>query len=1047
MRKICGTALPRYDCALPLVAILLALGCTLARSASGGATTGKVKGDGPGVKLFHAGFDALAWDSDELTRIRQLHAKDFSDKQAFLDARNMADYLGLSPVEAMHMPVPLSIVFIGFAGDGNMNVNVTTAEIQTWFGHLDHVLPHTRIDMSDITCAEDGYCRGLVHGQFQSTPVHSYVHMNLTCQVVVVQRKEVIHAFDRAIHVFSRPVDPELETGSQQVDATKMEALIDNFVQFMGLDRSYTIVVLNPAWSPAEPAYGYRQGLSQGEITHLLGPGSKPVMDLLSQGYIAEPALPQPYATGSWRNNWYSSKSTKSIATKFSEHDAVWYSNHWANTIEAYLKAEEDYRASLMSSLGKEKGAAAVVHGVRVLRNLQGPLAQVLREDLMLDRDTAAANLHSRFRSMHPAEDCMVSNWVGHSRWLMLDLTAGGKDWGPALGGDGVVHKHTLPNVHEHFSNLHSMKRSARESMRQENPEEHALATNLAHEKQAHLAAVGNKQYHAYMMRRQARERDARAPDAQALDPHKEHDDWSRSYQEAMAKAELELYERFAMRHCHNMMNPPHICMDMKDEVDKLRTIITKLSSSRGVGTEVFPKHKWDIFGFEDQYADLKEMYPELSEEEVRAHELFMADLTAVLSRAIRHVIVPPTAAWRQADGYSHLTATPYAKQVNFEIYVISESAQVMEYARARHFPLEDFKEQVSSLALPHQKFDFTSHAYTLLDDPVLATAFSASIRTAHQEIPSSEELLEGEAERLFIDSRELAYHLRRTLAQHHDIRKTSPGFDHTHLNVPIFIFELHRDWGVLIDEHYNAKALDDMILVVQNAARDDEHPTGMMCGGSLLARPLSPLKDALAATLLYLGGVLPPHLGYNPGKHKVNHDWLWSVGAHPLSATSVGTRYTQVQKDALGRSYLLDAMDSAADKVNAGIRKLRATHTTHSLYAHVLKSQPKLVAMLRKFDHLVSTWRSIVTYAYELEWGPAADLISVMQQESVEFYDLAVAVSTGTESMHCSGKTTDDSARHIHSIITGSGAVAIGAALYALWPRLLSRSNKMRLN
>ncbi len=38
---------------------------------------------------------------------------------------------------------------------------------------------------------------------------------------------------------------------------------------------------------------------------------------------------------------------------------------------------------------------------------------------------------------------------------------------------------------------------------------------------------------------------------------------------------------------------------------------------------------------------------------------------------------------------------------------------------------------------------------------------------------------------------------------------------------VPIFVFEVQRDVAVLIDAHYNAKALEDMVLVVQNAARE----------------------------------------------------------------------------------------------------------------------------------------------------------------------------------------------------------------------------------
>jgi hypothetical protein len=74
------------------------------------------------------------------------------------------------------------------------------------------------------------------------------------------------------------------------------------------------------------------------------------------------------------------------------------------------------------------------------------------------------------------------------------------------------------------------------------------------------------------------------------------------------------------------------------------------------------------------------------------------------------------------------------------------------------------------------------------------------------------------------------------------------------------------------------------------------------MCDGILLQRPLSPLKHALSAVLQHLGGILPPHLGYNPGREVVQHDWLWSVGGHPLSWTSWGGKYSQMHIDALHR-------------------------------------------------------------------------------------------------------------------------------------------------
>lgn len=51
-----------------------------------------------------------------------------------------------------------------------------------------------------------------------------------------------------------------------QVDALKMEGFIDSFVDAIGLARSYTLLVLNPKWSPSLPSYTYRIGFSEAEL-------------------------------------------------------------------------------------------------------------------------------------------------------------------------------------------------------------------------------------------------------------------------------------------------------------------------------------------------------------------------------------------------------------------------------------------------------------------------------------------------------------------------------------------------------------------------------------------------------------------------------------------------------------------------------------------------------------------------------------------------------------------------------------------------------------
>lgn len=44
---------------------------------------------------------------------------------------------------------------------------------------------------------------------------------------------------------------------------------MDGFVAALGLDGGYTLLVLNPKWSPSLPSYGYRLGFSEQELALL----------------------------------------------------------------------------------------------------------------------------------------------------------------------------------------------------------------------------------------------------------------------------------------------------------------------------------------------------------------------------------------------------------------------------------------------------------------------------------------------------------------------------------------------------------------------------------------------------------------------------------------------------------------------------------------------------------------------------------------------------------------------------------------------------------
>ena len=68
--------------------------------------------------------------------------------QTYVRSGNLAAYFGLHPVRSLHLPVPLNLVFVGFQGEGNLEVKFTEDELRKWFGHLDHVLQHTRVDLN-----------------------------------------------------------------------------------------------------------------------------------------------------------------------------------------------------------------------------------------------------------------------------------------------------------------------------------------------------------------------------------------------------------------------------------------------------------------------------------------------------------------------------------------------------------------------------------------------------------------------------------------------------------------------------------------------------------------------------------------------------------------------------------------------------------------------------------------------------------------------------------------------------------------------------------
>jgi hypothetical protein len=53
----------------------------------------------------------------------------------------------------------------GRKGDGNARVRLDELALTEWFGHMDHLMPHTRVSLADLTCLDDGGRLGPLGGR------------------------------------------------------------------------------------------------------------------------------------------------------------------------------------------------------------------------------------------------------------------------------------------------------------------------------------------------------------------------------------------------------------------------------------------------------------------------------------------------------------------------------------------------------------------------------------------------------------------------------------------------------------------------------------------------------------------------------------------------------------------------------------------------------------------------------------------------------------------------------------------------------------------
>ncbi|KAM7469131.1 hypothetical protein LguiA_007314 [Lonicera macranthoides] len=442
--------------------------------------------------------------------------------------------------------------------------------------------------------------------------------------------------------------------------------------------------------------------------------------------------------------------------------------------------------------------------------------------------------------------------------------------------------------------------------------------------------------------------------------------------------AEIDIYELFAFKHCKGRRVKLALCEELDE---RMRDLKNELQETEGEELDENHKRKavdalkrmenWNLFT--DTYEDFQNY--------TVARDTFLSHLGATLWGSMRHIISPSL-----ADGAFH-----YYEKISFQLFFITQE----KFRNINQLPvdLKAIRDGLSALVLPSQKAMFTPHMLPLSEDPALAMAFSVARRAAA--VPLL--LVNGtyrKTVRSYLDSSILQHQLQR-LSDHGSLRGTHAS-SRSSLEVPIFWF-IHGE-PLLLDKHYQAKALSDMVVVVQSEPSSWE--SHLQCNGrSLLWDLRRPIKAAFAAVSEHLAGLLPLHLVYSRAHETAIEDWIWSVGCSPLSVTSQGWHISQLQTDTIARSYILTTLEESIQLVNSAIHRLVMERTSEQSFKLFKTHERELV---NKYNYVVSLWRRISTVAGELRYVDAMRLLYTLEDASKGFVDYTNTTIASLHPIQC---------------------------------------------
>eukprot|EP00742_Colponemidia_sp_Colp-10_P009819 GILJ01010742.1.p1 GENE.GILJ01010742.1~~GILJ01010742.1.p1 ORF type:complete len:1005 (-),score=184.62 GILJ01010742.1:226-3213(-) len=496
---------------------------------------------------------------------------------------------------------------------------------------------------------------------------------------------------------------------------------------------------------------------------------------------------------------------------------------------------------------------------------------------------------HLLMTPLEMSEDCLVDLWVGRQRTAFVDFTAGPFSWGPIVGGEGVRSSASMPRVSHELDHLE-------------------------------ITPVHTNVYQQDISQEQVQE-------------------------------ELTALTAVLQMGCRNeglTQEDEKQCNDLETRVGYLRSILEDMKKDgvthKKITLSAYMDHKE---GDDSMLKDLQQeqlesthepiQQPDLPHVEAPPHlvsggaqegmdadfnqpmNLFLSRVGALIASAITHVVSPAASAVN--------FPTFFPERVVFHVYhIVTHNAY--DSIHQHSFDYETFKYELLQLKLSHQDFTFTLHSLAMSEDPALAMAYSRALRSGV--IPTLRlDSSFAAIKRLYLDSTLLQHQLRVVRDKEEGQHRTKSESIRIK-TVPIFIFSVDFPLPIFIDKYHQSKVLSDMVLVVQSHfERWESH---LACNGKPVAWTLkSTVRQALASTSAFLGGLLPPHIYYSKAHKRTGQNWLWATGDHPwsyLNCIPYSSGFSTLQKDIIYRNYMIGVWNTTVNNVHAAHETLRRIAT-----------------------------------------------------------------------------------------------------------------------